>query len=465
MRALPRTLLVAAIAATCACRDSLVDHAAGDAVLHPSPCGPGEVLCGAACVPEDGAHCGSACASCAGAVPPDPHAGPVCTGAHACAFACEPGWLRVGAGCERAAAVSAGFAHTCALTAGGAVKCWGANDHGQLGDGTTRDSALPVDVPLPGAATAIAAGYVHTCALVGGGAWCWGDNSTGALGDGTTVLRAAPVQVSGLSGVTAIAAGGGETPSAPTPHHGHTCALASGALACWGSNDAGQLGDGTTLQRETPVAVALGSLAGQATAVATGDRHTCALIAGGSWCWGAGGSWQLGNGNSSNQSRPVQAQGLQTGGAAVATGAAHSCVIVGSPAALACWGANAAGQAAGGDNSTVTVQRPAPVPLAGVAPVAVAAGNAQTCVVDGTAGGVTCFGANDASQLGAAATARGSLPVPLPRAARAVAAGYAHGCALLVDGALACWGANGRGQLGAGAASAPVATPALVSGR
>ena len=466
MRGLERTLLIAAVAAACACSDSLVDHGAGESVLHPSPCGPGQVLCGAACVAEDGDHCGPACASCASTVPPDPNAGPICTETHTCGFASDPGWLRVGSGCQRAVAVSGGFAHTCAITTGGAVKCWGANEHGQLGDGTTRDHALPVDVALPGPASAIAAGYVYTCALLGGAVWCWGDNSTGALGDGTNVQRSSPVQVAGGSGVTAVTAGGGETTGATATFYGHTCALAGGALWCWGSNDSGQLGDGTVLPRTSPVAVALGSQTGLASAVTAGDRHTCAVVAGGTQCWGAGGSWQLGNGNTSSQPRPVQAQGLQTGVATVAAGTAHSCAVVSSPsAALWCWGSNSAGQAAGGDNSALTVQRPATVTLAGVTPSAVAAGNAHTCVLDGSAGAVNCFGANEASQLGGPPTARGSLTVALPRAARALAAGYEHSCALLDDGAISCWGANGRGQLGDGVVSGPVATPAPVSGR
>jgi alpha-tubulin suppressor-like RCC1 family protein len=467
MRSGPRPLLaalLAALAAAAGCRDTLVDHAAGEDVLHPSPCAGGEVLCGASCVPEDAAHCGPSCASCAGAVPPDPNAGPACV-AHACAFACNPGWLRVGSACERARAVSGGLAHTCAVTTGGAVKCWGANDRGQLGDGTRQDSAIPVDVPLPAAASAVAAGYVHTCALAGGAAYCWGDNTTGAVGDGTTAPRASPVPVPGVSGATAITAGGGETAGASPSFHGHTCVLAGGNLSCWGSNDAGQLGDGTFAGTTAPVAVALGSQSGSATAVTAGDRHTCAVVAGGAWCWGAGGSWQLGNGNTSNQSRPVQAQGLQSGVAAVAAGAAHGCAVVGSPAALACWGSNASGQSAGGDNSTLTVQRPAAVSLPGVSPSAVAAGDRHTCVLDGPGGAVTCFGADDASQLSGPATARGAVTVPLARAAVAVSAGFGHSCALLDDGGVACWGANGRGQVGTGAAGAPVGTPSLVSGR
>ena len=172
-------LALAALALVAAgCSDSLVDHRAGDAVLHPSPCDAGQVLCGDVCVQEDAGHCGPSCTSCP--APADPNAGPSCTEAHACGAECVPGFLHVDEACERAVAVSAGFAHTCAVTTGGRLKCWGANEHGQLGDGTTTDRAAPVDVALPAAATAVAAGYVHTCAVAGGAVWCWGDNSWGA---------------------------------------------------------------------------------------------------------------------------------------------------------------------------------------------------------------------------------------------------------------------------------------------
>jgi len=193
------------------------------------------------------------------------------------------------------AAVAAGVDFTCAVQTGG-VKCWGSNDIGQLGDGTYTGSLIPVAVSgLDSGVAGVAVGVFHACAWkTNGEAWCWGENTFGQLGDGTQINNPIPVNVTGISGgVKAIAVGGN-----------HTCAVTvAGGVVCWGNNDFGQLGDGTTGAHNLPVAVP--GLSGVA-AIAAGSNHTCALLKSGAvYCWGLNGKGQLGNGNTTDSSKPV----------------------------------------------------------------------------------------------------------------------------------------------------------------
>src|SRR5438477_3292852 len=167
------------------------------------------------------------------------------------------------------ASISAGAFHSCAITTGGGVKCWGWNDEGQLGDGTTVSRIAPVDLSgLGSGVAAVASGGYHTCALTTAGAVkCWG---FGILGDGTTNPSDVPVDVIGLgSGVAAIASGSSSS-----------CALTTaGAVKCWGDNTFGEIGDGTTFFAAAPVAVA--GLGSGVTAISVGGANACAVMSGG----------------------------------------------------------------------------------------------------------------------------------------------------------------------------------------
>jgi alpha-tubulin suppressor-like RCC1 family protein len=230
------------------------------------------------------------------------------------------------------------------------VKCWGLNNRGQLGDGTTVNSPVPVDVAgLGSGVRAISAGTSYTCALTSaGGVVCWGANQNGQLGDGSTTDRSTPVAVAGLAGVSMIDTSTGSTSSSVGSH---TCAASQdGTVACWGTNRSGQLGDGTTTSRPTPAPV-VGLPAGMQ-AVATGSHHSCALGGTGAvWCWGEDNLGQLGVGRATLAPRtvPVEVTSLAVAGAELTAGSFHTCALD-RRGGLACWGANVAGQV--GDGAT-----------------------------------------------------------------------------------------------------------------
>lgn len=263
--------------------------------------------------------------------------------------------------------VSVGGGHACVVTRGGDVYCWGANAYGQLGNGTTSTGATPtiqhVLAPSGGGflsgVDAIETAADFTCARRVSGTgmsrvsqvYCWGRNHLGQLGDGTNTDRNRPVLVTGAgNAVFRLSINGvGQ----------HACVVTggvngpSGSVICWGYNDAGQLGDGTTANRSTPVTVA--SLT--ARAIVAGDHHTCVITndAGRPMrCWGSNGSGQLGTSVGS----PTNVTGL-TGVTGIGAGGLHSCGLNGS---LWCWGSNTSGQL--GDGTTTS--RATPVNVEGL---------------------------------------------------------------------------------------------------
>ena len=315
-------------------------------------------------------------------------------------------------GLDLAAAVEAGSFHQCALLQDGTVRCWGLNDYGQLGNGTQTNAAMPVTVTGLTGVVEVSGGGYHSCArLRDGTVRCWGRNSGdpndiggGQLGDPTldAFFSTTPVAVTGIANATAVAAGGF-----------HSCALRDGRVWCWGQNDQGQLGTGTLdppgflARNPTPVIV---SGITNAIAISAGGWHTCALLQGGT---------------------------------------------------IRCWGQNDYGQL--GDGAIIVPQtRPTPIPRRTPTPVmvqgittavALQAGIFHTCALlqDGR---MQCWGWNDFFQLGNDPPAANASSTPLTvngiTNPAVMAPGAEQSCVVLRDGRMQCWGDNGFAQNGNG---------------
>jgi alpha-tubulin suppressor-like RCC1 family protein len=348
--------------------------------------------------------------------------------------------------------VSAGYAHTVALKADGTVETWGDNTYGQLGAGASTTGRL-IPVKLFTGAVAVAAGNSHSTAIKADHTvWTWGDNSYGQLGDGTTTSRSSPKQVKGLTDVIAVAAG-----------VEHTVALKSdGTVWVWGSNPDGELGNGTTTNSYTPIMVP-GLTGVVAISVGQGGYHTVALKSDGMVvAWGYNFYGQLGDGTTTNRLSPLVVPGL-SGVIAVAAGDSHS-VALKSDGTVAAWGYNFNGQLGDG----TTTDSLSPVAIAGLTGVlAVAAGDAHTVALksDGT---VWAWGYNGDGELGNGTTTDSSSPVAVPDLVNvaAVAAGQYHTETVRLDGTVVGWGYNMDGELGDGTTtnrSSPVEAYGLIS--
>lgn len=364
-----------------------------------------------------------------------------------------PGSVSVAA--ERAAAIgniSAGHSHVCAIASPFAVRCWGMNDHGQLGNGRTSGldpNPRPGDVSgRPNGIEAVAGGLYHSCDIDVDTVRCWGWNAFGQLGAGDTNDRLTPTAVTGLPGAPTMVVAGS----------GHTCAVVGGGVHCWGHNDEGQLGNGQAgcdpqdlfgCQSATPVAVP--GLSG-VTDIKAGSNHTCAVAGGRVSCWGANWSGQLGNGRPPATEqyaiRPVAVTGL-TDARKVALGTDHSCALTGSGGVM-CWGGNDSGQLGDGTKT----DRSTPVTVATRGAAQLAAAWVHTCLVS-TKGGVACWGRNQWGQLGDGTKTNRTRPVAVSGLGVGsdvleVTGGYQFTCALLADNDVRCWGRNDFGQLGDG---------------
>ena len=318
--------------------------------------------------------------------------------------------------------------HSCALLADGSLQCWGSNYEGQLGDGTTTPRNHPVTVQGVSDAVAIAAGGNFTCALLANGTvvcwgsipgagvgvgqpgvvpglasvtavaagtnfacalksdgtvWCWGSSTYGTLGDGGAEYYShVPVQVLGLSSAVALGAG-----------HYHVCAVTSpgGAVHCWGHNNHGQLGDGSTQDRDQPVQVV--GLSGAVTVRGAGN-HTCAQLTNGTvQCWGNNFSGELGDGTQTNRPTAAPVSNLSSA-SEITLGFNTSCAAL-STGSVECWGNNT-GNFGNGGLDDASVPTPGAVGLSAV--TSLACGSTHTCAVD--SGAVYCWGGAFFSQLG-----------------------------------------------------------------
>ena len=339
--------------------------------------------------------------------------------------------------------IAGGYLHSCALQVStGKVKCSGLNEYGQLGDGTTTSQTLATQVSgMTSGITAIASGSSRGCALTSsGGVKCWGQNIYGGVGNGNTLNQFSPISVSGLtSGVVAVNGG--------TAYH--TCALLSnGSIKCWGFNGYGQLGDGTTTDRYTPVTVSNAPTG--VVAIGAGSSHTCTLnSSGGVQCWGGNYSGQLGDGTTVQSTSPVQVSGLSSGVKQLAVGADHTCVLT-TGNGVKCWGYNSHGEL--GDSSNTN--RTAPVDVTGLTSgvASIGSGSFHTCAVL-ESGAVKCWGSNGSGRLGDGTTTTRNTPVSvsgLTSGIASVTGGDAHSCAVTSTNSVKCWGDNSQGALGDG---------------
>ena len=283
----------------------------------------------------------------------------------------------------------------------------------------------------------VTAGEAHACGLTAtGAAYCWGDNSQGQLGDGSTRDQRTPVAIKVAQPFSSLSAGAS-----------HTCGIAATGVAyCWGSNGSGQLGDGSETARTEPSPVR-GNLTFKR--IAAGGAHTCALTnSGEAYCWGDGSSGQLGN---KSQAKSVEPSLLQTSASfkAITAGNRHTCALTDAGKAY-CWGRNVRGQL--GDASTDDRSWPQPVVL--VEPFrAIEAGAAHTCGILAT-GGLFCWGDNSSGQLGDGTRSMHPRPTAVSGGHQfaTVEAGTAHTCGTAENGGLLlCWGSSSPGQAGSAA--------------
>jgi alpha-tubulin suppressor-like RCC1 family protein len=351
------------------------------------------------------------------------------------------------------------------------LAAWGGNTLGQFGNGTTSGSTTPVNVPLIGVLkdkkiTALSAGYAHTCAIADGSAYCWGQGGSGQLGNGGTADSSVPVAVSGvLAGRTVTAISTGDA---------YTCAISDAKAYCWGHNGSSKLGigvNGGIIALPAEVLTTSG-MSGQVTSIAAGYEHTCAVAGGEAFCWGYNNFGELGGKQASKALVSIPAAVYSSGVLkgltiqSVSVGTFHSCAL--AAGRVFCWGSDALGEL--GTGAVITPGVPMAVERLDGRTVSQLSGyNRSNCVL--ADGKVFCWGSNAKGQLGIGSTGTvADLPTLVDsssalvgKTATQISVGYTHACAV-ADEAVYCWGENGAGQVGNGTTSDALSPAAINTG-
>ena len=325
--------------------------------------------------------------------------------------------------------VAAGYSHTAAVTKDGDLYMWGYNNYGQLGVYSNADSKIPIKVnnsssTLPEKSVKyVALGYYHSAAITKDGSlYIWGCNSYGQLGDGTTTDRYTPIKI--MDNVASVSLG-----------DYHSAAVTKdGSLYMWGYNYRGRLGDGTTTGRYTPV-----KIMDNVASVSLGSGHSAAITKDGSlYMWGYNYYEQLGDGTTTDRYTPVK---IMDNVASVSLGDFYSAAIT-KDGSLYMWGNNGYGQL--GDGTTAKKTRPQRV-ASNVQSVEL--GNIHTTVISKD-GGLYTWGDNRNGRLGNGTTIDSSSPIKIMNDVVDCAGGGSHTIALKKDGTVYAWGCNDCGQLG-----------------
>jgi len=341
--------------------------------------------------------------------------------------------------------VAAGETHTCGISTAKNLYCWGSNNAGQSGDGTTEPRLGMHRVGAAGVWSRVSAGLHHTCGITTAkNLYCWGSNASGQVGNGTNNSpRLSLYRVGGTGVWSSVSAG-----------ESYTCGITTAEnLYCWGFNSTGQTGDGTvTTPRLSLFRV---GAAGVWSSVTTGGRHTCGITtAKNLYCWGSNNSGQVGDGTIDTPRLSLYRVGGTGVWSSVTAEGRHTCGIT-TGKNLYCWGFNSSGQVGDGTIATprLSLYR---VGGAGVWS-SVTTGDSHTCGIT-TGKNLYCWGSNNTGQTGDGTITTPRLSLHRVGAAgvwSSVGAGAAHTCGITAAENLYCWGLNSDAQVGDGTNNTP----------